>query len=337
MFHISVVNRTRTVADLDLHRVVRAINRQIAQDFEPYWAFGGRLRVEGPSAGKLDPEALREMRGDAVLYLLDSATQSDALGYHTNNMGGIPFGFVYLDLCAQLGDPWSATLSHEALELIADPMCNLLVQGPNPQDAKLGQVFHYFEMCDAVQAQVYEIDAVPVSNFVLPAYFTENESPGTRKDFSGTALQSFGANPGGYIGYYDPASQADDTYFPDRRSEERYRIKTSAALPMETRPLGRVARRRGSTRGSASAQQVASRRLMSQMTQTSSADVALVPRPDPIRHVVVLMMENRSFDHMLGGLNNKIPGLDGVDPAHPGTNVDPVTGKPISQEPIATK
>jgi hypothetical protein len=28
------VNRTRTVADLDLHRVVRAIKRQIAEDFE---------------------------------------------------------------------------------------------------------------------------------------------------------------------------------------------------------------------------------------------------------------------------------------------------------------
>ena len=43
---------------------------------------------------------------------------------------------------------------------------------------------------------------------------------------------------------------------------------------------------------------------------------------DPrIKHIVVLMMENRSFDHMLGLLMNEIPDLRGV---HPGewTNVD---------------
>jgi phospholipase C len=39
------------------------------------------------------------------------------------------------------------------------------------------------------------------------------------------------------------------------------------------------------------------------------------PRPDPIKHVIVLMLENRSFDHMLGGLSAAIPGLDGVPKA----------------------
>ena len=35
--------------------------------------------------------------------------------------------------------------------------------------------------------------------------------------------------------------------------------------------------------------------------------------PDgPIKHVIVLMLENRSFDHMLGGLSKAIPDLDGV-------------------------
>jgi len=45
--------------------------------------------------------------------------------------------------------------------------------------------------------------------------------------------------------------------------------------------------------------------------------------PDPIEHVVVLMLENRSFDHMLGGLSAL--GLDGALPAGAGTrqNEDP--------------
>jgi phospholipase C len=41
------------------------------------------------------------------------------------------------------------------------------------------------------------------------------------------------------------------------------------------------------------------------------------PSPDPIKHVIVLMMENRSFDHMLGGLADAIPGLDGIPKADP--------------------
>ena len=35
-------------------------------------------------------------------------------------------------------------------------------------------------------------------------------------------------------------------------------------------------------------------------------------QPDPIEHVIVLMLENRSFDHLLGGLSEVIEGLDGV-------------------------
>ena len=42
--------------------------------------------------------------------------------------------------------------------------------------------------------------------------------------------------------------------------------------------------------------------------------------PDPIRHVVLLMMENRSFDHMLGSFSGVYPGLDGIDPANPRVN-----------------
>src|SRR5450755_1718609 len=52
---------------------------------------------------------------------------------------------------------------------------------------------------------------------------------------------------------------------------------------------------------------------------------------DPIKHVIVLMLENRSFDHMLGGLSKAIPGLDGVPTdGSVRSNTDP-DGKPYSQ------
>src|SRR5258708_1145073 len=52
---------------------------------------------------------------------------------------------------------------------------------------------------------------------------------------------------------------------------------------------------------------------------------------DPIKHVVLLMLENHSFDQMLGALQEGYPDLDGVLPnAPPGVNLD-MTGKPITQ------
>lgn len=90
-------------------------------------------------------------------------------------------------------------MSHEALELIGDPEVNLLVAGPHPANPNQ-DVFHWYEMCDAVQAEIYQIDDVEVSNFVLPLYFTGSEEVGGRNDFLGRAhtgrtLRSFSVNP----------------------------------------------------------------------------------------------------------------------------------------------
>jgi phospholipase C len=53
---------------------------------------------------------------------------------------------------------------------------------------------------------------------------------------------------------------------------------------------------------------------------------------DPIKHVVVLMLENHSFDQMLGAFQEVFTDLEGIDPANPGSNQDKV-GTPYSQAP----
>jgi phospholipase C len=49
-----------------------------------------------------------------------------------------------------------------------------------------------------------------------------------------------------------------------------------------------------------------------------------------IKHIVVLMMENRSFDHMLGylGLPGGIEGVDGLQNAHPNFAADGIEYPP---------
>ncbi|MBI3712736.1 MAG: hypothetical protein HY253_07210 [Burkholderiales bacterium] len=231
---ISTINRSTRLNDEDILPVIRAINRQIQEDFYPYWSLNASLRLEGKIGKKINKNSLADMRGDAVLYLADEADIKDALGYHEANFRGIPYGFVFMDVCDSLGETWTVTLSHEALELIGDMQGNLLVQGPHPEDPQK-EVFHWFEMCDAVQSQTYQIDGVEVSNFVLPAYFTLSEEEGSRNDFlakktKGKGLASFGISAGSYIGFYNPESGKHETCWgaDDAEAKERSALKAKA-------------------------------------------------------------------------------------------------------------
>jgi phospholipase C len=53
---------------------------------------------------------------------------------------------------------------------------------------------------------------------------------------------------------------------------------------------------------------------------------------DKLKHIVVLMLENRSFDHMLGSLKAVNPRIDGV--SDPFSNPD-TTGAPVKPQPLA--
>jgi hypothetical protein len=67
---ISVINHSK-LADTTVLETIRAINRQISEDFEPYWSLGATLRLEGKSHDQPDSRTITDMRGDAVLYLWD--------------------------------------------------------------------------------------------------------------------------------------------------------------------------------------------------------------------------------------------------------------------------
>lgn len=234
---ISVVNHTKgKLSDEQVQEGIRAVNRQIAHDFRPHWDFGAELRLEGVVGDAPDDEKLPELRGDAIIYLWDEVDVDDALGYHDLNAAGVPFGFVFTELVKELKEPWTVTFSHEALELLADSEANLLVAGPHPADPK-AEVFHWYEMCDAVQDEKYKVDGVWVSNFVLPLYFTPDPEEGGRNDFLGrvykkTTLRSFGINRGGYIGFYNPKNRQHETFAlkADARARQRLAIKSKAQL-----------------------------------------------------------------------------------------------------------
>jgi hypothetical protein len=233
---ISVVNHT-TRKDEEVQEGIRAVNRQIAHDFKPYWHIAAELRLEGTINKHINPKTVPELRGDAILYLWDKVDVDDALGYHELNGRGVPFGFVFTEVVEALDEPWTVTFSHEALDLIGDPETNRLVSGPHPAN-RAHRVFHWYEMCDAVQDDMYRVDGIEVSNFVLPLYFTRAAEKGGRNDFLGTlddndlTLESFGINKGGYIGFYDPVTRKHETFAMagDVRAKKRLEAKAKASL-----------------------------------------------------------------------------------------------------------
>jgi phospholipase C len=82
----------------------------------------------------------------------------------------------------------------------------------------------------------------------------------------------------------------------------------------------------------------ARKKSVSRATKTTEATTAFDGVPiltfDPIKHVIVLMMENRSFDHMLGAL----PNVDGIDPVSARTNTEqPGSNRKYAQEATAAR
>jgi len=189
---IAVKNHSR-VPDGEVLAAIRAVNRQISEDFEPYWDLSGILRLADRSISAL--------QADGIIRIWDS-------GHNLHvDTDGIPTAHIFTQVSALAKETlpwltWHSALSHEALEMIADPYLNTLVRGPHPGSSR--QVFHYREVCDPVQAQSYEIDGVTVSDFVLPHYYNSDGETGGRNDFLGTGLKAFRWNEDGEIGFFDP-------------------------------------------------------------------------------------------------------------------------------------
>ncbi|MBS0394013.1 MAG: hypothetical protein JSR54_05260 [Proteobacteria bacterium] len=202
---LTVINLSAQVAAADFRVAIAAIGRQVAEDFRPEW--GVEASVRG-AALRLAPgrDAAIQGRHDALIYVGDSSQDptagvGGAHGYHSRTYGNVPYGFVYLDVCRRYGEPWTRTLSHEVLELLADPTAVLTVAGPAPRGGA-GSVHYDLEVCDPTQGDSYSIDGVDVANFVGRAYFGLPGGSG-RTNHLRLRLAPFGVRPGGYFQYED--------------------------------------------------------------------------------------------------------------------------------------
>jgi hypothetical protein len=220
-YPICIINRSTVVSDAQIRAMLPALQKQIIRDFAPLWGIDARLTfAEQPKFGAM------------VVYIKDRSDEPGDLGYHYTEQGlPVTNCFAVDDMSDGAGiDGLTTTLSHELLEMLADANANLYADGfyydarGKQRPALVG-----YEVCDPVEADIYRVDGVAVSNFVCPDWFEPEHPAGGKFDFLGKVDAPFKLSPGGYIDAISEGKVITVWGKSARRKKSRHRHEMRAA------------------------------------------------------------------------------------------------------------
>jgi hypothetical protein len=218
--HIATVSLTRDVSIGSLLQATAALQKQITRDFTPIWgvpatvdAFEDLLTIPTDYYPVILFTDLRELAqqlepligGQPAARLLDAFDRGRFGGIHLNSLTRQPLALV------SAADVWTVVLSHEVLELLADPYGNHLVAGSHPTD-RSRRVNYLVEICDPCQAIWYPVNGVPLTDFYTPRYFDPVGVDGVRYSFTGTLPGPLEVLENGYVTFLDPRDGALHQY-----------------------------------------------------------------------------------------------------------------------------
>jgi hypothetical protein len=186
--HVAVVSRSRHIDAGELSSVAAAVQVQVTRDFGPVWGVNATANAF--------PAVKDVPLGWWVVTIEDDIHTPGAGGFHLAR-NGQPYALV------QYSDTWSLAVSHETLEMLADPSGNRTQAAPSPED-NVTQSLYLVEVCDPCEAAeyAYSIDGILVSDFILPRYY-DAVPRGIPYSFSGAVSQPRQVLRGGYVSYLD--------------------------------------------------------------------------------------------------------------------------------------
>lgn len=179
----------------DLTRVAAAVQKQAARDFGPLW----KVNATVDAFGSLDDVPL----GYWPIIIGQEGQHGGGVHLDQHNQ---PYALV------DLTNDWTVTVSHECLEMLADPYGNRLVAGDSPDPANPGRVEFLVEVCDPCEhpSLGYTVNGVRVSDFYTPRYFSPAQKAGKgggRFDFRGHITQPRQVLKGGYLSWGTPKGE----------------------------------------------------------------------------------------------------------------------------------
>jgi hypothetical protein len=192
--HVALVSQTRHVSLDQLAVASAAVQKQITRDFGPIW----QISADVAAFGKLSDVPL----GYWPIIIRDDIHEQGAAGIHLNKRNGQPFALV------QFSDNWTLTVSHECLEMLADPSGNRTQAGNSAANGQ-GRVEFLVEVCDPSEAVqfAYSANGVLVSDFYTPNFFDPVAAPGVRYSFTGAITEPRQVLDGGYLSWFDPETE----------------------------------------------------------------------------------------------------------------------------------
>lgn len=200
---IALTSESDHVHPGDLAEISAALQKQVIRDFAPAW--GISAIVAGFPTRNTVP------LGYWRIVIKDTLDEPGAAGYHTDEHGQ-PLSLVEWGGSVE---ETAITCSHELLEMLADPWGSRLVVCSVPFDTgSLTRARVLVEVCDPCEAFAYDVDGLPVSDFVTPRYYGPHHwgraHPGAYQDklsFLGTVEHPLTVRKGGYLSYVLPSGE----------------------------------------------------------------------------------------------------------------------------------
>jgi hypothetical protein len=161
---IVLISETEFVKSGELSKVGSAIQKQVNDHFGPAWGVKGAIDTLA---------SLADIPPDSWPVVIRDNIGINEAGVHWNETRDKPFALVTFREGETLQEGWQPTVSHEVLEMLADPFGKEFRTAPSLRPDE-GPVEYLVEVCDPCQGPdfVYWVDDVPVSDFVLPEYYT---------------------------------------------------------------------------------------------------------------------------------------------------------------------
>jgi hypothetical protein len=179
---IACFNKATTPLQVDLDNLIAAMQTYVDDFVAPVWGTPAKL-VRSDDF----------IPGAWAVVFLDDADAPNALAYHDLTPDGLPQSKVFVRTTLASGDLVSVSASHELVEMLVDPAINLMTTGPDRR------LVYAYESADPVEALSFEVNGIPMSNFVYPAYFEEFHQPNSiRFDAMDAITQPFQILKGGY-------------------------------------------------------------------------------------------------------------------------------------------
>jgi len=191
--NIDIINESTVVDDKTVRQFTADLQIQLDRDYAAFWGATAKLNFI-PKGHKAN-----HLHWWQVVF--DTTDQPGALGYHTVTQRGQPIGYTFAKTDIAYNEEPSTTLSHELLEMMADPDTNKIATVELADTHRQRQ--YAYENCDAVETLSYKIGSTPVSNFVTPQWFITSSPDGTQFDYMNKVSQPFQLLQGGYISYND--------------------------------------------------------------------------------------------------------------------------------------